>query len=237
MQPCQSAKQSLINWNSNSQGGPEKDRFIPRTNLLRELFNRRALVRSILQCHKGNCNDCKRDYNFICSGKGFRIKPGDELNRILPEGHQANDLTASAITLFALLVKIGHPLLIIPLLEHGRNDSNTLDSYCEGSFEYPKIREKYWNECYHRDDLNHEYSKMVAALIQENLSTFFRPILRDEKFTNIPGTVKLPIYNEEQIGAGSFGKVFAFQIFEGHNKFAASESHPSSLERSKLTVI
>ena len=120
-------------------------------------------------------------------------------------------------------------IAITSVLEHGRNDSNTLDSFCEGSFKFPKIREKYWKECSRKDDPNHEYSKMVAVLIQESLSIFFRPIFRDEKFQTLPQTVKLPIYNEKQIGEGSFGKVFAFRIFEGHNKFAVSASHLAAL--------
>ena len=223
MEPCQSARQNLNNWGSDSNRDTERDRFIPRQYLL-QIFNKDRVLH-VLLCHQGDCNSCKRDYKFICSGRGkIRIMPEQQLDRILPRGQPEADLTASAVTLFALLVKIGHPLLIIPLLEAGRDDSNTLDSYCEGLFKFPKIRERFWSECSRKTDPNHEYSKKVANLIRENISIFFRPIFRDENFHTIPDLVELPFYHERPIGEGSYGKVTAFRIFEGHNKFKVRTS-------------
>jgi len=163
------------------------------------------------------------------------MEPAGEVERILPKAYQLEDLTATAITLFALFVRIGHPLLIIPLLEAGRNDSNASDSYCEGSFEFPKIRERYWNECRHGTESNDDYSIKVAVLIQQNLSDFVRPIFRDENFHRVHQNLRLPIYNEKLIGEGSFGKVFAFQIFEGYNRLPVSLSQASSLQDHCLT--
>ena len=224
MEPCQSARQSLNNWGSDSNRDTERDRFIPRQYLL-QIFNKDRVLH-VLLCHQGDCNSCKRDYRFIRSGRGnITIRPKRQLDRILPDGRQAADLTTSAIALLALLVKIGHPLLIIPLLEAGRNDSNTLDSYCGGLFQFPRIREEFWNECSHNDDPNHEYSKEVANLIRENISIFFRPIFRDENFHTIPDLVELPFYRERPIGEGSYGKVTTFRIFEGHNKFQVRASY------------
>ena len=209
MQACKSAQQILTNWNFT--GTSIQNLFIPRSHLVKTQIISRKSVRKILGCHNGDCDSCKADYRFICSGRQIRIQTEENIERIL----------ASAILLFALLIRIGHPLLIIPLLEHKRKDANTLDTYCAGSFEFPKIQEKYWEECRRpRNEDTEAFSKEIAVLIQQHISIFFRPSFGDDKFQVIDPKLLLPIYGEHNIGQGSFGKVIAFKIFDGHNKLA-----------------
>ena len=209
MQACKSAQQILTNWNFT--GTSIQNLFIPRSQLLQNHVTSRNSVRKILGCHSGSCDSCKADYRFICSGPQIKIQTEENIERIL----------TSAILLFALLIRIGHPLLIIPLLEHKRKDANTLDTYCAGSFEFPKIQESYWQECRrHGNEDTEAFSKEIAVLIQQHFSIFFRPSFRDDKFHVIDPKLLLPIYGEHNIGQGSFGKVIAFEIFDGHNKLA-----------------
>ena len=211
MQPCRRAKQILTNWNSTDTS--EQDLFIPKTQLPRKDVTSRESVHEILRCHNNRCDSCKADYRFICSGRQIRIQTEANVDRIL----------TSATALFALLIRIGHPLLIIPLLEHGRDDTNTLDTYCAGSFDFPKIRENYWPECQHRSGENaEEFSREVATLIRQHISIFFRPSFRDKEFHVVNEKLRLPIYGEREIGHGSYGKVIAFKIYSGYNDLAVS---------------
>ena len=211
MQPCKRAKQILTNWNSTDTS--EQDLFIPKLSLPREGVTSRDSVHKILRCHNDRCDNCKADYRFICSGRQTKIQTEGNVDRIL----------TSATALLALLIRIGHPLLIIPLLEHGRDDTNTMDTYCAGSFDFPRIRENYWPECQHRSSEDaEEFSREVATLIRQHISIFFRPSFRDKEFHVVNDKLRLPIYGEREIGHGSYGKVIAFKIYSGHNDLAVS---------------
>ena len=165
MQPCKRAEQILTNLNF---AGDSEDSFIPKSSLPAKLFNDRTSIREILRCHSNKCDNCKADYRFICSSKRPRIEPEENIDRIL----------TSATLLFALLISIRHPLLIIPLLEHGRNDKNILDSFCAGSFEYPKLKDNYWKECLRMKEDTEAFSQEIAVLIRRHISIFFRPLIR-----------------------------------------------------------
>ena len=211
MQPCKRAKQILTNWNSTDTSA--KDLFIPKSQLPRKDVTDWDSVHEILRCHNAQCDNCKADYRFICSGRQIKIHTEGNVDRIL----------TSATALFALFIRIGHPLLIIPLLEHGRDDTNTLDTYCAGSFKFPKIQENYWPECQHRSSEDTEnFSKEVAVLLRQHISIFFRPSFRDKEFHVVNEKLRLPIYGEREIGHGSYGKVVAFKIFSGHNDLVVS---------------
>lgn len=215
---CKEAAEDLKLWiltEESRNGLPVEDRFFPRPVLLQRLFPK---AREILTCYKRGCPKCQSDYNFIASTRGTTLNPLDEIGRIFPGHDKGNDLSAGAVCLFALLVHLRHPLLIVPFLFREGKDSNVLESFAAGLFEWPKIREYFWPDYVDQRDPEDTRSKLVAEELRKDMSMFFRPVLSNERTVEWSSKFASPFFDQKLLGKGSFGTVFACRIFRGHNQ-------------------
>lgn len=218
MANCVSAKDDLIGARP-QRFENEEHPFYPRPILLEQFTVRK--IHQIFNSYKA-CAKCRDDHEFLQSMKG-KIDPDFDVyaKAIRPTPQKEVDLTASSVSFFALLLYIGHPLMIIPFIDRNCNDSNVLDSYVRGSFSHPDLQKHFWPD-HHKSADAKKKSDLLAREIGENLFKFVRPVFGNERFTELGRNVKLPFYAEQRLGAGSFGEVFSFKIYDGHNRLPVS---------------
>lgn len=177
--------------------------FLPSTEISR-LFPPEE-IQIIIGC---SCKVCKNYRNFIRYGR-------DEL-KLRDLAQQIYD---RAISLFALLCDDKKGVLTIHYLRFGWSDQQVLDSLTRKESDFTRnafqefIEEKGEELRISTQDLDR-----VDDHIERNWTSFLRPSIGDVPFRVFSKRCVLPIYDDQPIGRGGFGKVFAFKIYDGYNK-------------------
>ena len=198
-------------------------RFFP-VDKLRSFLTREKVI-WLLECH---CPTCKKDHASF-----KRAKPPIEfIDRIVGPESDANaqrDPAKTALALFALLIFIEHPLLIIGFVIHQCSD-HTLETRAPGQFSFRNLKEGYCKELA-ASVPDHDF-KQFAADFAEALPKFAVPRMDSGVYSVYGLDTILPFTNERKIGVrgedgvirqeGAHGKVYAFEIYEEYRQFPVS---------------
>jgi hypothetical protein len=186
-------------------------RFFPRDKLA--ILLTKAKVTSILKC---GCERCTSDKKFL-GGIG---RPTDYVDQIIGEG---SDPSRTAISLFALLIYVGHPLFIANFMRKDINDNTLETSHSE--FQSPVLEDTYW-KAYRRHDS--QASTALATEFRGYRRQFAIPHINNSPYSVYQQDAILPFIDEEQLGVvledgqiqdeGSYGTVYSFTIWPAYNK-------------------
>jgi len=190
------------------------DNFIyPRDKILK--FLKREKVNEILSC---KCDKCKRHLQCLAQEKGS-INPLTYLDRIAPP-EQNGRREKAAVSYFALMISLGYPLLIIALLEKGFHDDLLETFYTLSDVdEKNKIGEiQKWFKCLK----DKKESGTLATNLWQEVFRFAIPVLSNIEYVEFHRKTVLPFLQTRPLGEGSFGLVFAFDIYPYYNNLPVS---------------
>lgn len=129
-----------------------------------------------------------------------------------------------SVLLFALLVYIECPHLIVGFLERNCSDKRLEQDLAAFSEDY--IRRTCW-PLY--DEKNPASSKRLAERFRSNKYSFIVPRIEDGVFVEYDRSRILPFFNEKPLGRrtddgeiiqeGAYGRVYSFDIFEEYKAF------------------
>ncbi|KAF2111929.1 kinase-like domain-containing protein [Lophiotrema nucula] len=176
-------------------------------------------VEKILSC---KCEQCRSDLALFNNPD-----PEDYVHRVTGRGESPEDPTKTAYALFALLIYIGHPLLIIGFLERNGNDFLLEHSATQPS-QFSRENLKWYTKNYHQRDAR-GFGRF-ASEFSTNVHQFAIPHMASGNFSDYSKDAILPFINEKEIGKkldnkgrltseGSNGRVFSFEIYEEYRKF------------------
>lgn len=192
-------------------------RFFPRNSIL-ELLTKERVVH-ILQC---GCQQCQEDVTYqVTNNERFDEFAG----RIVGSEGQEKITANTAVSLLALLIYIRRPIFIIGfLLRNGGANDNTFEIELVDAT-LAALQDRYWPK-YKR--LNNRGAASLAAEFSWHINQFAVPHMNDSPYSTYDERTIMPFVNETQIGhtedgefvnPGSYGKVFAFDIWPEYNKF------------------
>jgi hypothetical protein len=149
------------------------------------------------------------------------VGPEDDTNARLDPGK-------TALSLFALLIFIEHPLLIIGFVM--RRCSDHALERTPALFSLDHLRREYCQEYAHR--VGEEEFKEFANDFAEYLPKFAIPRMDSGEYSVYGPDTILPFLNEQKIGVrgpdgvvqqeGAHGKVYSFEIYEEYRQFPVS---------------
>ncbi|KAE9379781.1 kinase-like protein [Stipitochalara longipes BDJ] len=212
-----------------------RQRFVPVDKL--RTYLTRSTVTWLLEC---KCPTCSKDHALFRRGRtefiGSIVGPENDSNT-------QPDPSKTALALFALLIYIEHPLLILGFVirrcsDHGLERTPT-------SFSIEHLRREYCEEYANR--VGDRHFKEFANDFAEHLPKFAIPRMDSGEYSVYGPDTILPFLNEQKIGVrgrdgevhqeGAHGKVYSFEIYEEYrqfphakeyNKFARKELDSSS---------
>lgn len=170
-----------------------------------EKLFKKDFVLTILTCH---CKKCKTDKSYF-------------------DGHPdqcADRIVKHATSLFALLARLAHPMLVVGILY------NTADESLASSSTYTKtyLRDKCWPKFYRKNP-----NSAVRLLDDfEGLKRHFLMEKIDGTYREYPEDVILPFARRENVGKksghaqpaqGNFGILYKFEIPEHYREFELPE--------------
>ena len=210
---AQLAIEKLEVWPS-GPGIPLHTQFYPRDKIV--TFLNREEVEKVLLC---KCDSCKQHLSYL-SQEGSNQSPRQYLDKIIP----LRDAAERAVSLFALMILLQYPLLIIPLLSRGYQDKTHVDNYPKDTHntrdrEVGRLKEYFG--CLGPDE-----AESLAKRFWETVFKFAVPTLSGKDFTIYHANTVLPFLTSERLGEGSFGDVFAFTIYADYNKLPVSFNTP-----------
>jgi hypothetical protein len=201
-------------------------RFFPLDKL--RTYLTREKVAWVLQC---SCTTCRRHYAVFRRNKS----PIEFLDRIVgpaDEPDTAYNPSKTSFALFALLIYIEYPLLVLGFLMRSCYDF-LLENRSTSSFSSVALRE-YCQEFADREG-DEEFDAFAADFIQL-LPQFAIPRMDSGGYSEYSADTILPFINEKKIGIqdpdGSFreeganGRVYAFEIHEEYRKFPVGYTFP-----------
>jgi serine/threonine protein kinase len=164
-------------------------------------FYRVPKVLEILRC---SCDTCKIDREYFPKSIGAEAC--------------GEKVVQAGVRLFALLVHIGHPALILGFAQKAYNvieQPSTISDH--------DLTDKYW-ATYHRkapDDF-----RALVREFQSYKNQFEAPVL-DGIYQELGPDAILPFANEKRIGNGSYGTVYRFDIPQYHCQNFPESSRPA----------
>lgn len=185
-----------------------RQRFVPVDKLRSHLT--REKVTELLECR---CNGCQRDHAVFRRDR----TPAEFINRIVGlenDPSSQRDPAKTALSLFALLIYIGHPLLIIGFVMRRCSD-HALETMSSALFSSEYLRTHYCAEFARRVGVD-TFQDFVSAFA-EALPTFAIPRMDSGEYSVYGPDTILPFLNEKKIGVrgpdgsirqeGAYGKV------------------------------
>jgi hypothetical protein len=215
---CSSARRYLKRLFVGDETRP-RQRFVPADKLRSYLT--RPKVTWLLQCH---CPTCKSDH------AAFRrtLTPTEFIGSIVGPENDSNarpNPAKTALALFALLIYIEHPLLIVGFVMRGCSD-HALER-TPALFSIDHLRQRYSQEFALR--VGDERFKEFATDFAEYLPKFAVPRMDSGEYSVYELDTILPFMNEQKIGIrdadgvvqheGAHGKVYSFEIYEEYRQF------------------
>jgi hypothetical protein len=217
--PCKKAELEIQNLLQRPAGAGTnfQAQFYPRDKILN--FLNREEVEKVLLC---KCHNCSEHLGCLSQEEGSNQSPRQYLDNIIP--FQGNG--QRAVSLFALMIILRYPLLIIPLLSRNYRDASFLDEYHRDTSkdrdtEVPRLKKFF--ECLGPDEAG-----ALAERFWENVFKFAVPFLHGKDFTIYHANTVLPFLTSERLGGGAFGDVFAFTIYAHYNNLPVSLDAPQS---------
>jgi hypothetical protein len=217
--PCTSARRHIRRLFLLDEARPGQ-RFFPLDKLRSYLTP--ATVAWVLQCP---CAKCRRNYAAFRRNK----TPTEFIDRIVgPENDPHANLNPSktAFALFALLIYIEHPLLIIGFLMRECCDF-FLERRSPASFSRELLR-AYCREFADREG-DEEFGRFASEFTQF-LPQFAIPRMDSGVYSVYGADTILPFVNERKIGIqdpdgtirqeGANGRVYSFEIYEEYRNFS-----------------
>lgn len=202
--------------------------FVPIDKLRSYLT--RSHVLHLLECR---CPTCRRDHGVFRP----RVRPPAEyISRIVgpdngPNAPACVDPAKTALTLFALLLYIEHPLLIIGFVMRGCSD-HILEKRTPNLFSVNNLREpeSYCSEF--ADRVAPDVFRAFVSEFSQHLPQFSIPSMDSGEYSVYGLDTILPFVKERKVGVrnedgtirqeGANGKVYAFEIWEAYRKFPVS---------------
>lgn len=182
----------------NERGITGLDLFLPASTLAASAVFSQDNIKSIIICRCRNCLEHR--------GLAREIRGAFQFDEI------AEYVRQKLLSLFALLVFIEKPLFIIPFWQAGKNDQGVLESLGEAPGICSRI------EAFkHISDKNPDTIKVLEEQIEGNWTSFLRPVIGDLHYCRISSRHKLPIEDQDFLGSGISGKVYAFKICTGYD--------------------
>jgi hypothetical protein len=199
--------------------------FFPLDKIRKSLT--REIVTKILQCL---CLKCSTHRSLF----GRNINPLERLDQIvgppnLSRLSERRDTRKTAFALFALLIFIEHPLLIIGFLE--RTCSDFVLETSPGLFSRDSLRNHYCSRFAEFSEKRSEPNQFTrfASQFVRYLPEFVLPKMDSGVFTVYHANTILPFVKERKIGRrnedgsieseGANGKVYAFEIPDEYQRF------------------
>ncbi|KAH8655060.1 kinase-like domain-containing protein [Tricladium varicosporioides] len=203
-----------------------RQRFIPVDKLRSYLTRER--VTWLLECP---CWSCKKDHSVFRRDK----PPTEFIGRIVGPENDANDQrdpAKTAFALFALLISIEHPLLIIGFVTRRCSD-HVLETRTPELFSIDNLRKGYCLEF--TTAVGDEDFKGFASDFAESLPKFAVPRMDSGEYSIYGQDTILPFTNEQKIGKrgedgviqheGAHGKVYSFEIYEEYRQFPHAKEY------------
>lgn len=213
---CSSARHQIKRFFVGDANRP-RQRFVPVDKLRSYLT--RPRVTWLLECR---CRTCTNDHAPFRRARtefiGSIVGPENDSNTPLDPGK-------TALALFALLIFIEHPLLIIGFVmrrcsDHALERTPTL-------FSIEHLQREYCQEYASR--VGDEQFKEFATDFAEYLPKFAIPRMDSGVYSVYGPDTILPFLNEQKIGVrgpdgvvqqeGAYGKVYSFEIYEEYRQF------------------
>ncbi|KAI9709364.1 MAG: hypothetical protein M1820_003484 [Bogoriella megaspora] len=179
-------------------------------------------LRQILECPCGQCSSDARLFDEMS-------RPLDYIDKIIGKPGTRPDWDRAAVSLLALLVRLGRPRFITPFLQHNFNDSQ-LEVLTE-SEAAETIAETYWP---HYLEESHQRAINLAHRFVEEIPRFAIPRLDSSQYVFWSENRVLPFLNETEIGSrsesghilpeGASSRVFKFEI---HDEYRNFKEHPN----------
>jgi hypothetical protein len=195
--------------------------FYPRDKL-RDVLTRKQ-VEKLLSCA---CVRCRTDVARLkLVGDSFH-DVDSIVGRIGSNQHPAE----TAISLFSLLLYIGHPQFIAAFLQQRCND-HVFDTQTS-DFSIEKLQRTF-GAAYNKR--HSEESLRIAKLFRKNMFEFAIPRMDSGSYTIYDGRTILPFVNEKPLGRhedgefiqeGAYGRVFSFEIWDEYRKFRVRDLDP-----------
>jgi len=182
-------------------------------------------VKWLLGCR---CSTCKKDHAAFKRD----IKPTEFIGRIVGSENEATrrDPAKTAFALFALLISIEHPLLIVGFVMRQCSDHNLETS--PALFSADHLRTHYCKEFATRVGLD-EFNEFVSDFA-EALPKYAVPRMNSGEYSIYGPDTILPFIKERKLGVrgedgiirqeGAHGKVYAFEIYEEYRQFPVGVS-------------
>ncbi|KAL9122157.1 MAG: hypothetical protein Q9187_001286 [Circinaria calcarea] len=192
-------------------------RFYPKKAISEVLTA--SKVREVLQC---KCSRCQWHLQLL----GKFSKPDDHVHRITGNGDEPWSRLDNAISLFALLIHIYHPMFILGFLEFEWNDGSLEELTSRISTENPRgemegLGQRFWRRYYTN---NRTECLGVANDFREAMYQFAVPPISDGKYRVYHEDTILPFRNEKLVGKkndsgeieseGAYGTVYSFEILD-----------------------
>lgn len=183
---------------------PQSTSFFPRESLQRYFTTK--VVDKILACR---CNSCRNDVKLELFGPVIRT----EISRNIPEA------IGDYVSIFALLLYIGHPQLIPYFTSHEHKD-NRLEVWVDYA---PKdFLDTIWPGYRSKDEKRADHA---ARQFLSRSSRFCVPTLSTPAYVKWSKGRLLPFINERVIACNSgSSRVVAFEIYASYRQFPVSSS-------------
>jgi hypothetical protein len=216
---CSKASHELIVLRESVVSSDESSKkFIyPRDKILK--FLNREKVSEILLC---KCDKCKRHLQCLAQDRGS-FRPLSYLDRIAPPEPKRGMRAKTAVSYFALMISLGYPLLIITLLDKGLYDGLLENFYTRSDDDDEnEIREiQRWFKCLDYPQPKEE-PRLLAEKLWEEVFSFAVPFLSNIEYVKFHRNTVLPFRQTKLLGEGSFGRVYAFEIYPYYNRLPVS---------------
>lgn len=196
------------------QNAPPSEQFYPRDKI--KDFLTRSKVEEILRCHR-TCLECRTHLEHLQVGMSQgtvdpvrqcldRISPPSRNGQLIPDDE--------ALSLFALMVVLQSPLLIIPFVYQPTWELDTYDKERKGNVEdeIKRVQARHFN-C-----LKHKKAEVLAGSFVHEVFKFSSPVFNHTGFTQFHAGTVLPFLHTRLLGEGSFGEVFAFELYPYYNR-------------------
>lgn len=218
---CEAANDIIGGLFVEDEGRPGQ-RFYP-VNKVRSYLARDRVV-WLFECP---CINCRREFGFFRSN----MSPADFADRIVgpeDEPDSRRDSSKTAFSLFALLIYIKHPMLIIGFVWTHISDYH-LETRVSNTFSKETLRNAYCQDFAARDAT--KFARFASDFILF-LPQFAIPRMNSGGYSLYSADTILPFINETMIGdigpdgsviqEGAHGRVYAFEIYDEYRDFSVS---------------
>lgn len=211
---CEEAHLDLLYFRQNNTRGS----FLPRNAITYDELS----IEKILRCQ---CSRCKSHVSFFATGPSRRRPVYKDYSKLICQTYKC---------LFALLVYIRFPALIIHFVNHRVHDEEILTHLGASSMDWGNHAA--FKSIDTQEPANLKILRELNQKIEDEWTNFLRPKIEAVDFGVIRSRFKLPIYDKKILGSGNSGIVFAFKIYRGYNALPVRSSSIPLFLYGKLTL-